>query len=196
MGRVARKLRYNDFGCISSTCLFGGFCFMWKSEVHLQVVKTENSIFEASVWDVQNKKLWWLFGVYAPPNEEGKENFWKELEVRVNNCGLPWLIIGDLNVILNLEEKRGGRWIEESSILTQEIARKIKRRKGKGGLMAIKLDMHKAYGRMEWALLHRVLITNGFDTKSCKLIMSCVTSVFYSVLLNGSLLKKNFLSRG
>ncbi|XP_060968682.1 uncharacterized protein LOC133036189 [Cannabis sativa] len=40
-----------------------------------------------------------------------------------------------------------GRWIAESSILTQELVHKIKKKKGKGGLMAIKLDMHKAYDK-------------------------------------------------
>uniref|UniRef100_A0A803Q029 Reverse transcriptase domain-containing protein n=1 Tax=Cannabis sativa TaxID=3483 RepID=A0A803Q029_CANSA len=89
-----------------------------------------------------------------------------------------------------------GRWIAESSVLTQELVHKIKRKKGNGGQMALKLDMHKAYDRMEWALLLRVLIANGFNEKSCKLLMACVTSVSYSILLNGSRHKKFFPRRG
>uniref|UniRef100_A0A803QPC0 Reverse transcriptase n=1 Tax=Cannabis sativa TaxID=3483 RepID=A0A803QPC0_CANSA len=89
-----------------------------------------------------------------------------------------------------------GRWIGESSILTQEIIHKIRHKQGKGGLMAVKLDMHKAYDKMEWAFLDKVLIANGFDVKSRKLLMSCVTSVSYSVLLNGSPLKKIIPQRG
>uniref|UniRef100_A0A803NK38 Reverse transcriptase domain-containing protein n=1 Tax=Cannabis sativa TaxID=3483 RepID=A0A803NK38_CANSA len=58
-----------------------------------------------------------------------------------------------------------GRWIAECSILTQELVHTIKRKKGKGGLMALKLDMLKAYDRIEWNFLHEVLKGNGFDSR-------------------------------
>ncbi|KAM6546692.1 hypothetical protein CsatB_027428 [Cannabis sativa] len=89
-----------------------------------------------------------------------------------------------------------GRWIAESSILTQEIIHKIRHKKGFGGLMALKLDMHKAYDKMEWSFLGKVLSANGFSDKSRKLVMSCVSSVSYSVLLNGCPLKKFMPQRG
>ncbi|XP_062086068.1 uncharacterized protein LOC133792166 [Humulus lupulus] len=53
-----------------------------------------------------------------------------------------------------------GRWIVEASILTQEIVHTIKK-KGKGGLTVINVDMHKAYDRMEWHFLLQVLKENG-----------------------------------
>ncbi|XP_060973692.1 uncharacterized protein LOC133038980 [Cannabis sativa] len=89
-----------------------------------------------------------------------------------------------------------GRWIAESSILTQEIIHKIKNKRGLGGLMALKLDMHKAYDRMEWGFLEKVLTAVGFDDRSKKLVMACVTSVSYSVLLNGCPLRKLKPQRG
>uniref|UniRef100_A0A803NWW7 Reverse transcriptase n=1 Tax=Cannabis sativa TaxID=3483 RepID=A0A803NWW7_CANSA len=89
-----------------------------------------------------------------------------------------------------------GRWIAESSILTQELVQTIRRKRGMGGLMAIKLDMHNAYDRMEWTFIRKVLRANGFDEKSCGLIMSCVTGVTYSAILNGTPLKKFQPQRG
>uniref|UniRef100_A0A803PAA5 Reverse transcriptase n=1 Tax=Cannabis sativa TaxID=3483 RepID=A0A803PAA5_CANSA len=89
-----------------------------------------------------------------------------------------------------------GRWIAESSILTQELVHKIRQKRGRGGLMAIKLDMHKAYDKMEWSFLDRVLNANGFNESSRRLLMACVTSVSYSVLLNGYPLKKFNPKRG
>uniref|UniRef100_A0A803NX12 Reverse transcriptase domain-containing protein n=1 Tax=Cannabis sativa TaxID=3483 RepID=A0A803NX12_CANSA len=89
-----------------------------------------------------------------------------------------------------------GRWIAESSILTQEIIHKIRQKKGYGGLMALKLDMHKAYDKMEWSFLDKVLCANGFNDRSRKLLMACVTSVSYAVLLNGCPLKKLTPQRG
>uniref|UniRef100_A0A803NVZ1 Reverse transcriptase domain-containing protein n=1 Tax=Cannabis sativa TaxID=3483 RepID=A0A803NVZ1_CANSA len=89
-----------------------------------------------------------------------------------------------------------GRWIADSSILTQEIIHKIRCKKDLGGLMALKLDMYKAYDKMEWSFLNNVLCANGFSDKSRNLLMACVTSVSYAVLLNGCPLKKLTPQRG
>lgn len=56
--------------------------------------------------------------------------------------------------------------------------------------------MNKAYDWIEWNFLHDVLRANGFCEQFCQLIMSCVTSVSYSVLLNGDPLKNFTLDRG
>ncbi|XP_060968361.1 uncharacterized protein LOC133035936 [Cannabis sativa] len=89
-----------------------------------------------------------------------------------------------------------GRWIVESSILTQELVHTIRKKRGVGGLMAIKLDMHKAYDRMEWDFVRKVLQANRFDDKACGLLMSCITGVSYSVLMNDTPLKKFKPQRG
>ncbi|KAM6545081.1 hypothetical protein CsatB_025817 [Cannabis sativa] len=79
-----------------------------------------------------------------------------------------------------------GRWIAECSIMAQEVLQSFKRKKGKHGVMAMKTDMSKVYDRLEWTFLLRVLKANGFSDHVCSIIMTCVTSVTYSVLLNGA----------
>uniref|UniRef100_A0A803Q980 Reverse transcriptase domain-containing protein n=1 Tax=Cannabis sativa TaxID=3483 RepID=A0A803Q980_CANSA len=83
-----------------------------------------------------------------------------------------------------------------SQRLKMEIVHTIKKKKGRGGLMAIKIDMHKAYDRIEWPFLQRVLENHGFNDVVVKLIMKCVSSVSYSVLLNGKPQKKIHPGRG
>ena len=51
-------------------------------------------------------------------------------------------------------------------------------------MCAVELDMHKAYDRVEWIFLEKIMIKLGFDQRWVKLIMACVRSVKYRVRFN------------
>lgn len=57
---------------------------------------------------------------------------------------------------------------------------------GKCAFMDLKLDVSKAYDRIEWSFLEGVLSKLGFHRSIVDLIMLSVTTVSYSFLLNGS----------
>ena len=78
-----------------------------------------------------------------------------------------------------------GRWIAENSIIAQELVHKIKSHKGKNGLLLMKIDLKKAYSRLEWSFVDRSLSAWGFSEDFQRIILSCLSSVEYSLLING-----------
>jgi len=62
--------------------------------------------------------------------------------------------------------------------------------------MAIKIDLEKAYDKIEWGFIREMLIHFNFSDNIIDLIMSCVTSVSTSLLFNGGCLESFLPSRG
>ena len=79
-----------------------------------------------------------------------------------------------------------GRLISDNILVAFETLQFLKRKtQGKMAYMAFKLDMSKAYDRVEWEFLEVLMQHLGLGEKMRKIIMSCVRSVSYSILLNG-----------
>ena len=62
--------------------------------------------------------------------------------------------------------------------------------------MFIKLDMVKAYDRVKWAFLFKILEAFGFASDWIQWVRSCVTTSSFSVLVNGEPSELFMASRG
>lgn len=81
------------------------------------------------------------------------------------------------------------RAIEDNSIINHEIMHCFHKKQGRGEFMAIKIDLDKAYDRVEWNIMECILIWLGFSCKFTTLIMECIKTPMFSILINSAPLR-------
>ncbi|XP_060968749.1 uncharacterized protein LOC115710856 [Cannabis sativa] len=125
----------------------------------------------------------------------------KELPSYINDTSIPPLlsrIIGQLLCATQLTRIISpnqaafvkGRHIAENTMIAREIVHSMKKRKGKGGYMLIKIDLEKVCDRMGWEFVIKVLGLLGFPNTFMEWIKTCNSVSKIKVLLNGSIVGK------
>uniref|UniRef100_A0A803PYN6 Reverse transcriptase domain-containing protein n=1 Tax=Cannabis sativa TaxID=3483 RepID=A0A803PYN6_CANSA len=90
-----------------------------------------------------------------------------------------------------------GRIIFDNILLANEVVHTINNRKnGKVGWAALKLDMSKAFDRVEWDFLQSLMYHFNFPVKFVSNIMKCLTTATISFSVNGEVCGKVFPTRG
>jgi len=77
-----------------------------------------------------------------------------------------------------------GRKIHEAIGVAQEVIHSVKLKKRKGAVL--KIDLSKAYDRINWLYIRMLLTHLGFNYSFISWIMGCITNVSFAVLINGA----------
>ncbi|CAL2231440.1 unnamed protein product [Prunus armeniaca] len=80
-----------------------------------------------------------------------------------------------------------GRHITDNILIAQELMHKFKVSKGKKGFLAWKIDLSKAYDKLNCHFIEVVLAELGLPVALRRLIMHCVSTVKYQICINGEL---------
>ena len=59
------------------------------------------------------------------------------------------------------------------------------KKEGRDGFIVVNLDMSKTYNRVEWKFIEEVMRRMGFHKRWIGWIMRCITTVSYSIIING-----------
>lgn len=79
-----------------------------------------------------------------------------------------------------------GRLITDNTLISFENFPYLKKkRRGHKTYMALKLDMSKVYDKVDWRFLNHVLFQLGFPAHFVSTIMRLVSSISYSIVING-----------
>jgi hypothetical protein len=78
-----------------------------------------------------------------------------------------------------------GRSILDNALIAIEVIHALKRKThGRKGNLALKIDISKAYDRVDWGFMRGILERLGFASQWIHWMMLCVSSVNYFVLVN------------
>ncbi|CAN1729936.1 LINE-1 reverse transcriptase homolog [Linum perenne] len=80
-----------------------------------------------------------------------------------------------------------GRSIVDNVLIAFETLHTLNlRRRAKDGEVALKVDISKAYDRVEWTYLEAVMVKMGFEKRWIEFMLLSIRSVAYSVVINSS----------
>lgn len=89
-----------------------------------------------------------------------------------------------------------GRLITNNILIGFECMNWLRNSKSKEGYAALKLDMSKAYDRVEWRFIEAIMCKLGFSAKWIEFILRCVKTVTYTFRVNATLTDQVIPSRG
>lgn len=109
MDNICKKIGFENYNSVGSKGLAGGLVLMWTADLSLEILWTDERVICGEITSDEGLGKWRAYFCHGTPYAREKLDFWSFLESDINNWNGPWIVIGDLNEIMNEGEKSGGR---------------------------------------------------------------------------------------
>ncbi|XP_021826248.1 uncharacterized protein LOC110767113 [Prunus avium] len=105
---TVKSLGFPCYEIVDSVGFSGGLWLLWKdTNVNIEILGSTDQSITTCVTS-PGKTPWLLTTIYASPCGPKREKLWEYLDF-VNSCHqLPWVLAGDFNEMLHVEDKLGG----------------------------------------------------------------------------------------
>ncbi|XP_061342522.1 uncharacterized protein LOC133288718 [Gastrolobium bilobum] len=116
--------------------------------------------------------------------------------------GMSKVIVGRLKEVMealvsdNQTSFVPNRNLQNNIIAAKEIVHSMTKFKGKMGTMAIKIDLEKAYDKLNWSFIRKVISEIQLPSWMVEFIMASITTNSFKVLVNGGLSETIIPERG
>lgn len=117
VNRIMLSLGFKNLEFIPATGRSGGLLLGWIDCIDITVLLTNDNYINCLVLDRTDNQHWQLTTIYAPPTPVGRIVFWDAIKTIGQSFIGPWCVIGDFNMVLDANDKQGGRPVASSSRL-------------------------------------------------------------------------------
>ncbi len=107
MLKVKQKIGFSNMFAVDACGKSGGICVLWSISVNVSVMEFNSQVLASKV--VKGYIVWHFVGFHGPSQHVKMQKAWEELGAILEAIDGLWMCLGDFNVILNEEEKEGGR---------------------------------------------------------------------------------------
>ncbi|KAH7841573.1 hypothetical protein Vadar_031697 [Vaccinium darrowii] len=94
----------------------GGLAVLWKRSINVCLIRSCSFFIEVEIKDDESGYAWRLINLYASSIDSVRKLQWDELVRYRQQSSAEWMIWGDFNDLLDVDEKQGGRRRETWSL--------------------------------------------------------------------------------
>ncbi|KAE8680042.1 hypothetical protein F3Y22_tig00111392pilonHSYRG00178 [Hibiscus syriacus] len=106
--KVIQRLGFQNSFRVEAHGFSGGIWILWKDGLDVEILTISNQFIHGRCWS-DNENRWLYFtAIYASPQVEKRKLIWKHLTELMPGENEAWLLGGDFNSILRLDEREGG----------------------------------------------------------------------------------------
>jgi hypothetical protein len=106
--RTFNLLGYDGFIATENSGFSGGIVAVWKVDCFIVNLEIKKFQFLHLKVNYPKSRPWFFTAIYASPHENNRCSMWNDLKNIASNMKDPWLLAGDFNDILSINEKKGG----------------------------------------------------------------------------------------